>query len=58
MIESPCTKLCRLLDGTDVCAGCHRTLSEIAAWPALNHEEQVAILAALSARRLAATLRF
>jgi predicted Fe-S protein YdhL (DUF1289 family) len=51
VIPSPCTKLCRLLDGTDECAGCHRTLREIGAWTALSDEEQLAVIAATRERR-------
>jgi len=51
VIPSPCTKLCRLIGGTDECAGCHRTLREIAAWTALTDEEQLAVLAATRVRR-------
>lgn len=51
MSASPCTKLCRIIAGTDECAGCHRTLREIAAWTALTDEEQLAVIAATEARR-------
>ena len=55
MIPSPCTKLCRVIDGTDECAGCRRTLREIAAWSALTDEEQSAVLAAIRERRVRAS---
>lgn len=53
MTASPCTKVCRLLEGTDVCAGCYRTLREIAAWTALTDEAQRAVIAATRERRRA-----
>jgi monothiol glutaredoxin len=53
MIErppSPCIKVCVLVGG-DRCAGCLRTVDEIAAWPAMSAEAQWALLAALDQRR-------
>jgi predicted Fe-S protein YdhL (DUF1289 family) len=35
----------------DVCAGCWRTLDEIARWSEMTEDEQVAVLAAVAQRR-------
>jgi predicted Fe-S protein YdhL (DUF1289 family) len=51
MIGSPCTRVCRLIDGSDICAGCWRKLTEIASWPDLTDAERLAILADLPNRR-------
>jgi predicted Fe-S protein YdhL (DUF1289 family) len=51
MIDSPCTRVCRLIDGSDVCAGCWRKLTEIAEWPDLSDAERIAIIAELPQRR-------
>ena len=53
MIErppSPCIKVCVLVAG-DRCAGCQRTVNEIAAWPAMSAEAQWALIGALEHRR-------
>ena len=34
-VPSPCTSVCKIDDATGLCAGCLRTLDEIAAWSAL-----------------------
>ncbi|WP_375422526.1 DUF1289 domain-containing protein [uncultured Sphingomonas sp.] len=46
---SPCNQVCTL-DADDVCAGCGRTIDEIASWGALPLPDRRAILAALPAR--------
>jgi iron complex transport system substrate-binding protein len=50
-LDSPCIGVCELAEGGDFCAGCHRTLSEIAAWPGLSEPEQFRVLTATRARR-------
>lgn len=35
----------------DVCAGCYRTLDEIARWSEMTEDEQLAVLDALALRR-------
>jgi len=49
-VASPCTGVCRIDRATGGCAGCGRTLSEIAAWPSATPQAKRAILARLSAR--------
>jgi predicted Fe-S protein YdhL (DUF1289 family) len=41
---------------TGCCAGCFRTLDEIAAWSVLDDEEKRAVWSALPGRRAAAAL--
>ena len=52
-VASPCIKLCEMIPGAGVCAGCFRTLDEIAAWTTLDTAGKCAVLAALPARRAA-----
>jgi predicted Fe-S protein YdhL (DUF1289 family) len=49
--ESPCIGVCQLAEHEAVCAGCHRTLSEIAAWLRLTETEKFRVLAAIRERR-------
>lgn len=53
-IDSPCVDVCRIEPETGLCAGCARTLEEIAHWSAMTGEERAAIMKALPARRAAA----
>jgi predicted Fe-S protein YdhL (DUF1289 family) len=52
-VASPCIKLCEMIPSAGVCAGCFRTLDEIAAWTGLDTAGKRAVLAALPARRAA-----
>jgi monothiol glutaredoxin len=47
---SPCIKVCVLVSG-DRCAGCLRTMDEIAAWGTMSAQEQWALLEVLDQRR-------
>ena len=49
-IASPCTGICTV-EENGLCAGCARTLDEIAGWSAMTPGERRAIMAALPARR-------
>ena len=48
---SPCVNMCVIDAPTGLCAGCYRTLDEIARWIDLPTEERSALLAALPGRR-------
>jgi hypothetical protein len=48
---SPCIKVCTIEPATGLCAGCARTLAEIAAWGGLSEAERVRIMLQLPARR-------
>ena len=49
-VPSPCTKVCTMDAATRTCAGCRRTLFEIAGWGAMTDAERLAVLAALAQR--------
>lgn len=51
MIASPCIKLCQMDARRGVCAGCYRTLDEIARWPEMSDPERARLLAELERRR-------
>jgi hypothetical protein len=48
---SPCIKVCTIEPDTGLCAGCARTLAEIAAWGGLSEAERLRIMLELPARR-------
>lgn len=48
-VASPCINVCRMEGG--VCAGCFRTLDEIACWANVDDEARRAILVAVAQRR-------
>ena len=50
-VASPCVSVCVIDAPTGLCAGCFRTLDEIASWIDLSAEERRALLAALIQRR-------
>ena len=52
-VPSPCISVCEIMPGSGLCAGCFRTLDEIAAWSVLDADGKRAVLAALPARRAA-----
>ena len=51
MIASPCINCCQIDLATGYCAGCHRSLDEIAAWPNADDRQKSAILAAVAQRQ-------
>jgi predicted Fe-S protein YdhL (DUF1289 family) len=50
-VPSPCVSICVIDAPTGLCAGCYRTLGEIAGWIDLGTGERRAILAELALRR-------
>lgn len=50
MVETPCVKICRMLEGGSLCRGCGRTLDEIARWTNMSPEERRAIMGGLAER--------
>ena len=50
-METPCVNICLLDAAAGLCAGCGRTMEEIARWSALSDAERRAIMAALPARK-------
>lgn len=47
---SPCIKVCRVDEASQLCTGCLRTLPEIASWWSLSDDEKRAVLADLPNR--------
>ena len=52
-IRSPCVDICRLERATGSCAGCHRTIDEIANWGQMSDAERDRIMAELPLRGMA-----
>jgi uncharacterized protein len=52
-VPSPCTSICTIDQVTGFCAGCFRTLDEVAAWSVFDDAEKRAVWAALPGRRAA-----
>jgi len=50
-VPSPCVSICFIDPPTGLCAGCYRTLDEIAAWSNFSAAERRAVLAAVRKRR-------
>ena len=50
-VASPCVSICVIDAPTGLCAGCYRTLGEIAAWIDLAAEARRAVLERANARR-------
>ncbi|MFM9879555.1 MAG: DUF1289 domain-containing protein [Burkholderiaceae bacterium] len=49
-VPSPCLSVCRMDAGSSLCAGCFRTLDEIAAWGAMNDAGKRAVWALIAQR--------
>jgi len=50
-VPSPCISVCAIDEATGLCAGCQRTLDEIAAWSVLDDGQRRAVWARIDARR-------
>jgi uncharacterized protein len=50
-VPSPCIDVCRMDEATGWCAGCMRTIDEIAGWSRYGDEAKRHVLAALPPRR-------
>jgi predicted Fe-S protein YdhL (DUF1289 family) len=50
-VPSPCVNVCKMDAATELCAGCARTLDEIAAWSTLDDLAKRRVWKALPARR-------
>jgi uncharacterized protein len=55
--SSPCIQICVIDPSSGLCAGCGRTLTEIAAWGGLDEAGRLAIMEGLQARLVAARSR-
>jgi predicted Fe-S protein YdhL (DUF1289 family) len=49
-IQSPCINVCVIDAGTGLCAGCSRSLDEIARWAAMTDPERQRIMRELPSR--------
>ena len=49
-IESPCVKVCVIHPQTRLCAGCLRSIDEIAVWSRLDPADRTRIMAELPGR--------
>ena len=50
-VASPCISVCAIDPVSGLCAGCYRTIAEIAGWIELSDEAKRSLIAALPARR-------
>jgi predicted Fe-S protein YdhL (DUF1289 family) len=50
-VPSPCISVCRIDAASGLCAGCLRTLDEIASWSVLDDETKREVIEALARRR-------
>ena len=55
-VPSPCINICRIDEATRLCAGCLRTLDEIAAWSVLSDSERRDVWAHLAERAARAVI--
>ena len=55
-MQSPCINVCAIDPATGLCAGCARSLAEIAGWAAMTDAERRRIMRELPARRVQARL--
>ena len=51
VVASPCTSVCTIDRATGLCAGCYRTLDEIAGWIDLSAEQKRNVWTMLASRR-------
>ena len=51
-VASPCVNVCRMDDATGWCAGCLRTLDEIAGWSGYADAQKLRVWRQLPQRRL------
>jgi predicted Fe-S protein YdhL (DUF1289 family) len=50
-ILSPCIQVCAIDPATGLCAGCGRTLDEIARWSSMSEQERARVMQQLPARK-------
>ena len=50
-VASPCVSVCVMDPASGLCAGCYRTLAEIADWINFSGAEKRAVIALLAVRR-------
>jgi len=50
-LRSPCVSVCRMEPDTGYCAGCHRTIDEIADWGMMSDERKRSVWQQIRLRR-------
>ena len=50
-LRSPCVSVCRMEPETGYCAGCHRTIDEIADWGMMSDERKRSVWQQIRLRR-------
>jgi predicted Fe-S protein YdhL (DUF1289 family) len=50
MVSTPCIKICTMDPRAGICAGCGRTLEEIARWGGMAESERLRVMQLLPAR--------
>jgi predicted Fe-S protein YdhL (DUF1289 family) len=50
-MNSPCIKFCQIDQETGLCAGCLRSLDEIAGWTSFTEEQRAEIMSEIPTRR-------
>lgn len=56
-VPSPCRRQCRIVESTQLCEGCQRTLDEISRWSRLDNDQKLAVLSACLDRQQALARR-
>ena len=51
-VRSPCISVCRIEENTGYCAGCYRTIDEIAEWGTMTDDRKSDVWEALRRRRV------
>lgn len=49
-VPSPCVGVCKMVEATGLCAGCYRTLDEIARWSRMGDADKLVIWQQVEAR--------
>ena len=50
MVSTPCIKICTMDPRAGICAGCGRTLEEIARWGGMTESERLRVIELLTER--------
>lgn len=53
-VPSPCVNICRMEPASGLCAGCWRTIDEIAAWSKMDDDAKRQVWQAIALRRATA----
>ena len=56
-VPSPCVNICRMEAASGLCAGCWRTIDEIAAWSKMGDDGKRQVWQAIALRKAGAPVR-